>query len=113
MAIYVTTTKAKSMLKKMQSSELNTWGINKKGEFTHTTSSEQYNKEAWFVPEIIDSGICFRLITHKDYPLSQGIYSVYHGRFIQMLFHNFNEYFDNIEATAKPEPDIDDPVIDD
>lgn len=89
--------------------EIDTWSYDKEGDFTHTPS--QWKNLARLRP-IIDTGnLKFGILGHKDVALSKATYSVYHGRFIEMLLTHFAGRIPSVGATSKPISKVD--LVDD
>jgi hypothetical protein len=91
--------------KAIDDNEIDTWSYDKDGDFTHTPS--QWKNLAWLRP-VIDSGtLKFGIIGHKDIALSKTTYSVYHGRFIEMLLTHFASKVPSVGVTGKPVSKVD------
>jgi hypothetical protein len=106
MAIYFETKTPKKLLtafkKAIDDGHVTTWAYDKEGDFTHTT--EQWNKQAWLRPKIIE-GEALQMIIVKpaNKKVSSAVYAIYHGRFIESMLRHCDELFSIGRATAMPE----------
>jgi hypothetical protein len=62
----------------------------------------QWNRKAWLLGVVYSGELRFGLIKAGDITVSDEIYAVYHGRFIEMLLAHFDNSFDRVAATTKP-----------
>lgn len=83
--------------KKIDAHEIDTWSYDSDNDFTHCV--QQWEKKAWIRPkvEIEKSQIVFYMIGRKGVVMSKDIYSVYQGRFLEMLLKNYANEVDAIE----------------
>ena len=90
MAIQVITSKPEILLEDIRhlidSGKIDTWLYDEDGDFTHKT--DQWSNIAWFHPFCGHDRIIFGIIGRKGINISIDEYSVYHGRFIEMLVKN-------------------------
>ena len=108
MAIIIKCDNPARLLKKIKlaidNDEVETWSYDEDGDFTHTPAQWKY--EAWLEPHIHTGELRFGILRRKDIVLTDYIYGVYHGRFIEMLLNHFDEEFIIAYATAhKTVPD--------
>lgn len=108
MAVIVKTNNPSSLLqaiyKAIDDNKIETWSYDDDGDFTHVP--DQWKKKAWLRPKVYSGELRFGIVKQKDVNLSTLIYSIYHGRFIEMLLGHFDKEFTNASATAqKTEPD--------
>ena len=91
MAIQVITSKPEILLEDIKylikSGKIDTWLYDEDGDFTHC--ADQWNKVAWFRPVCYRDRIIFNIVGHKGVNISIDEYSIYHGRFIEMLVKNY------------------------
>lgn len=105
MAIIVKTSNPSRLYQKIKDkvnseNPLETWSLDKDGDFTH--SPPQWDKKAWLRPTIESDHLKLRIIPPKGSHISRTTYAVYHGRFIEMLLTHFDEHFHEAHATAMP-----------
>jgi len=100
MAIFVTTTKPKALLKAIKQAidgdTIRTWEYDKDGDFTHTP--KQWNKKAWLRPHAEDGILRFQFMGQEGVETTDALYGAYHGRFIEELFMHFRSDFDRVRA---------------
>jgi hypothetical protein len=80
--------------------KIDTWKLDTDGDFTH--SPVQWAYLAWMHPKIFDDHITFNILGRKSEKMSNVVYGVYHGRFIEMLLSHFDRQFTGASATALP-----------
>lgn len=71
--------------KKIDNKEIDTWEYDEDGDFTHSAS--QWKNKAWFTPICKDDILEFELLGRKETKMTMMEYSVYHGRFSEMLLN--------------------------
>lgn len=102
MAVIVNTEKPRRLLlaikQAIDEGQIKTWSYDQDGDFTHT--ADQWMKRAWLRPNIQDGRIVFNVIPPKLRAVSQVVYGIYHGRFIEMLLNHFDKEFEDALATA-------------
>jgi hypothetical protein len=110
MAIIVTTENPAGLLaairKAIDGGHVTTWSYDADGDFTHTPSQWAYR--AWLRPSIGSGKLLFGIVASTKFILSDEVYGIYHGRYIEMLLAHFSDKFGNASATAqflKP-PDV-------
>jgi hypothetical protein len=87
--------------KAIDEKSIETWSYDKDGDFIHTTSDGQWINKAWLRPKIYIGELRFGLLGVKDTKMTEEIYSIYHGRFTEMLIAHFSTKFSNITVTAR------------
>jgi len=91
MAVYVKTNNPRDLLQQIieyiNKGKIETWSVDSDGDFTH--NPDQWNKKAWLRPYIEQERLVFGLIGNSNVPMTNNLYSVYHGRFIEMLLTHF------------------------
>ena len=99
MAIQVITSKPEILLEDIKylidSGKIDTWLYDEDGDFTH--SSDQWNKIAWFRPVCGQDRIIFGILGRKGINISIDEYSIYHGRFVEMLVKH---YINKVESIS-------------
>jgi len=104
MALIVNTTTPDQLLANIRATidkkGIVTWTYDSEGDFTHTTSSEQWEEKAWMRPIIVPGVLIFEIVARGDEVLTKPIYGVYHGRFAEMLLTHFDHDFTSLQATA-------------
>jgi hypothetical protein len=111
MSVTVHTNKPRTLLghikKAIDDGHIVTWQYDDEGDFTHTTSTEQWVGKAWLRPIISPGMLSFGLLSPKGVPMTKPLYGVYHGRFIEMLLTHFEDEFTEVTATAQMEVNVD------
>ncbi len=111
MALYIPTDNPGGLLtvlkKAIDTGEVTTWECDSFGFFTH--SPERWRERAWFRPFVVQGVLQFGIVANTNIPLNYEIYSIYHGRFIEMLISHFHDQFDDVKATTKPVEEVDVP----
>jgi hypothetical protein len=104
MSVTVYTARPKRLLaeirKAIDESHIDTWVCDEDGDFTHSTSSDQWKGRAWFHPMISQGALTFGLLGRENVTMTKPLYGIYHGRFIAMLLTHFDTEFDSVTATA-------------
>lgn len=111
MALFVETSDRANLLaliyeaigKKNQKGGIATWEIDSRNYFTHTTADNQWKDEAYFQPVLPKDEpniLKFCLIKPPTKNISTRVYSMYHGRFAEMLLAHFDKEFTKIVTTA-------------
>lgn len=104
MAIYVTTEHPnllKSLIKeKIENEEIVTWVYDSDGDFTHAAA--QWARHAWLRPYIEEDRIVFGVVCPRKNSVSKVDYSIYMGRFIEMLICHCSPYIASVRVSAKP-----------
>jgi hypothetical protein len=90
----------KSIKKQMDDGGTDTWSYDKDGDFTHSVA--QFDQKAWLRPAAIDEGLRLRILKPEGEELPRAIYSIYHGRFIEMLVTHVPTLFSRAVATSDP-----------
>lgn len=86
---------------KIDNGQIDTWLYDKDGDFTH--SADQWKNKAWMSPNIFESNpqfIVFGILGRKGTDLSMDEYSIYHGRFTEMLLKQYSQYIVKLEVTT-------------
>lgn len=83
--------------KKIDDHEIDTWEYDEDGDFTH--SALQWKNKAWFTHHIQENELVFGILGRKDTKLSLMEYSVYHGRFTELLMNHLAKYIMSFEIT--------------
>lgn len=103
MAVYVKTENASELLGKIKKAiddeKIKTWKYDDEGDFYH--SPEKWNYSGWLHPVVTDRYLILGIIKPKDDTMSKLTYAMYHGRFIEMMLHHFDEKFETIYASAQ------------
>jgi len=76
-----------------------TWSYDSAGDFTHDV--DQWRFDAWLRPTVERNRLVLGIIKNKNRTLTDVIYGVYHGRFIEMLATHHSKRFDTAAATAQ------------
>lgn len=99
MAIRVITSKPEILLEDIRhlidSGKIDTWVYDADGDFTHNVN--QWNKVAWFRPVCDHDRVIFGIIGRKGIDISIDEYSIYHGRFVEMLV---KYYINKVESIS-------------
>ncbi|HEY3251714.1 MAG TPA: hypothetical protein VGK25_11400 [Ignavibacteria bacterium] len=108
MAVIIKITAPGALLEKIKKAideqTVDSWSYDKDDDFTYTQM--EWIGRAFFRPEVYEGELRFGLRKPETRDVTKEIYSVYHGRFIEMLLIHFENEFTTAEATAqKTEPD--------
>jgi hypothetical protein len=79
---------------------IETWTYDEDGDFIHVTPDEQWVGKAWLHPVPNATFLTLNTIAPTE-GLSDEVYAVYHGRFIEMLLAHFDDEFFSAIATAQ------------
>lgn len=114
MAVQVITSKPEILLEDIKSlinsGEIDTWIYDEDGDFTHCV--KQWNKVAWFRPFCDCNRVIFGLIGRKDINISIDEYSIYHGRFVEMLVKHYLNKVASISVLRPSDNEFDSDKID-
>lgn len=106
MAFIVRTSKPDTLLNEIyraiDEGRIDTWSYDSDGDLTHCAT--QWNKQAWLRPKIEDGVILFFIIGRKNIPITRQLYSIYHGRFVEMLINHLYMYCDSGEIVVTSQP---------
>lgn len=91
--------------RKIDNKEIDTWEYDEDGDFTH--SAPQWKNKAWFSPICKDDMLEFRILGRKETKMTKMEYSVYHGRFTEMLLNYFSNCIVTFELTPSYTSNID------
>ena len=83
---------------------IDTWSYDIDGDFTHIG---QWENKAWFTPEYDVGQVKFALLGRKSVDMTLMEYSVYHGRFVELLLNHFPKDILSLTVT-RPLEDISD-----
>jgi hypothetical protein len=79
---------------------ITTWEYDRDGDFTH--SPNQWRGRAYLRPEVQEDKLRLTIIRTQGEPLTREVFSVYQGRFIEMLSAHVYKRFTS--AVASPSP---------
>lgn len=109
MAILTTTNTPTVLLadirKAIDTKQVVTWSYDDAGDFTH--DPDQWKFKAWLRPKVENGRLVFGIVKNQKVALTDVIYGVYHGRFIEMLTTHHTARFDLAGATAQFMPPYD------
>lgn len=75
---------------------VDTWKLDDDGDFTH--SSPQWYQKAWFrAYNKDDFNIEFGILSRRGIKVSMMEYSIYHGRFVELLLNHCSENIEKME----------------
>ena len=83
--------------KMIDNGEIDTWSYDKDGDFTHTG---QWENKAWFTPKVEEGKLTFLIIGRKSVNMTLTEYSIYHGRFVELLLNHFPQEMLSLLVTA-------------
>lgn len=102
MSIYVKTVNPRKLVddinEKISNTSINTWAVDKDGDYTHTAQQWQYH--AWIHPIIETERVVFAIWGRASEDLSVVDYAIYHGRFVEMLLTHFDKQCLTIEVSS-------------
>lgn len=100
MAIIVKTSKAKVLVSKIiqmiDDEVIDTWSYDDDKDFTQ---AGQWKNKAWFTPIYGDNYVKFVLLGRKSVNMTLVEYSIYHGRFVEMLLSHFPKDINGLVVT--------------
>jgi hypothetical protein len=107
MAINVTTGNGQALLaaiyKAIDDKKVDTWRYETHGSVKYLTHcADQWDEKAWLKSTVQAPGLVLNIVKPKSTNISTVVYSVYHGRFIEMLLAHFDEQMSGAAATAMP-----------
>lgn len=104
MAIYVRTSRPRSMVRKIREliseDEIMAWEIDEDNDFTH--SSVQWGGLAWIHPIIEEERVVFSIIGAQSNPLTRITYGIYMGRFLECLIIHMTSFIQSIRVSPYP-----------
>jgi hypothetical protein len=113
MAVRAMTSDAQRLLDKIKEQidegHIDTWAYDGAGDFTHTP--DQWKNKAWLRPQVEDDRLRLRILKPKKKGLPREVFAVYQGRYIEMLIKHAPNLF--TDARATPNPDNDEPQLED
>lgn len=68
-----------------------TWAYDTDGDFTHVPP--QWRWRAWLRPTVQPGALALSIIPNSKSTLTNEVYGVYHGRFVEMLLAHFSKDF--------------------
>jgi hypothetical protein len=95
----------KSIYDQIDSGSIETWDYDADGDFTHVPA--QWYGLAWLRPYPEAGVLRFGLIGQNGVVMQRAVYSVYHGRFIEMLIDHCYTYFSIAQATSFGNQNVD------
>ena len=103
MAVIIITSQPKKLIEAIKSeindSRIDTWSVDKDGDFQHDTKSQQW-KRAWIKPQTIGLlSIEFLPLFSEGYKPTCLDFGVIQGRFCEMIIGHFSKLIDNIIIT--------------
>jgi len=103
MAVRLFTEDAEALLAEIKNQiklgKIETWSVDSKGDFTHTTHDGQWKNKAWMRPKIYDDRLLLNIIRPSGGSISRPVFAVYHGRFIEMAIAHVSRLFTVARAT--------------
>lgn len=101
MAIIVKTKESKALvsriIKMIDDDVIDTWSYDEDKDFTHTG---QWKDKAWFTPIYGDDNVKFALLGRKNVNMTLMEYSIYHGRFVELLLNLFPKEINGLVITG-------------
>jgi hypothetical protein len=88
----------KSIYKAIDDMKVVTWSYDRDGDFTNIT--DQWKQLAWLHPYVHPGELRLGIVKAKDTKMTNVVYGVYHGRFIEMVVTQFDDQFITASATA-------------
>ena len=104
MALYFKTPDPNKLLKAFKAAidegHIVTWAYDDDDDFTHTT--DQWENEAWLRPKIETGQLALYIFGPEGQTVSEEVYAIYHGRFIESMLAHCDMLFTDGIATAMP-----------
>lgn len=87
-----------SIRRKIDEELIDTWSYDEDGDFTHTG---QWKDKAWMHPSIDSENntVTFVIFGRKNVEMTLMEYSIYHGRFLEMLINHFPKEIISVKIT--------------
>lgn len=108
MAIIVKTKTPKALVSRIiqmiDDEVIDTWSYDDDKDFTHTG---QWLNKAWFTPIYGDDFVKFALLGRKNVNMTLMEYSIYHGRFVELLLNHFPNEISGLAVTRPLEDSSD------
>lgn len=108
MAIIVKTNAPRAMVSRIihmiDDEIIDTWFYDDDKDFTHVG---QWKDKAWFTPEYEECQVKFALLGRKNVNMTLMEYSIYHGRFVELLLHHFPTEINGLVVTMPLEDQSD------
>lgn len=108
MAIIVKTNTPKGLVSKIiqmiDDEVIDTWSYDDDKDFTHVG---QWKDKAWFTPEYEEGQVKFALLGRKNVNMTLMEYSIYHGRFVELLLNHFPMDINSLVVTRPLEDSSD------
>jgi hypothetical protein len=83
---------------------IDTWSYDDDGDLTHIG---QWKNKAWFTPKFSEGQVKFALLGRKNVNMTLMEYSVYHGRFVELLLNHFQKEIEELVITKPLEDSAD------
>ncbi|MEO8583314.1 MAG: hypothetical protein ABI415_05930 [Flavitalea sp.] len=103
MAIFIKTTDPQALLaaiyKAIDNDKIVTWAYDKEGDFTHMT--DQWKNLAWLHPVVLPGELRLGIVKAKDTKMTNVVFGVYHGRFIEMVVTQFDDLCTSATSTSQ------------
>lgn len=100
MAIIVKTNAPRAMVNKIiqmiDEKIIDTWSYDDDKDLTYVG---QWKNKAWFTPQYGDNLVKFSLLGRKSVNMTLMEYSIYHGRFIELLLNHFSKNINGLVVT--------------
>jgi hypothetical protein len=85
--------------KQIRAGSIETWTVDSEGDFTHTPHDGQWTNRAWLRPRLLNDRLLFNIVFAQGETEQQLVYSIYHGRFIEMAIRHVPNLFTVAAAT--------------
>lgn len=105
MALIIKTSNPCSLAEKFKymiiSQDILTWEVDEDGDYT--ISRDQWKYHAWMRPQCENDRLVFCFVSSRRYPITRGLYGIFHGRLAATLLSHFDDMMDDLRIT----PDLD------
>lgn len=108
MAIYVKTNEPRALVNRIiqmiDDGVIDTWSYDEDNDFTQVG---QLKDKAWFTTKYDEEQVKFSLLGRKNVNMTLFEYSIYHGRFIELLLNHFSKEISSLVVTRPLEDSSD------
>lgn len=103
MPLHAFTPKPAELLEKLKKAvtfkHVPAWGMDADGDFTYVAEAGRWKDMAWMKARIGTGELVFAFVIPTNAKNTATLYSVYHGRFAEMLLTHFSSHLTEIKVT--------------
>lgn len=90
--------------KRIDNESIDTWSYDDDGDFTHVG---QWKNKAWLSPSVNFDELTFNIVGRKNVSMTLMEFSVFHGRFVEMLINQFPKQIIELKVTLPYQSEMD------